>query len=373
MRIAVLASNFISIPPTPTNVPAGYSGAPEMIVHWTVEELVRRGYDVTLFAAGDCRTSAKLESVSEVAVSQMQKKGTEFSLDYELLLASKCYKEAQLGKFDLIHSHLVSRSAFFASFVKTPTVVTIHSPLDGLAGSVLEHYKKDQHYVSISNAQRHPLPDLNYTDTVYHGIDLTGINPNYNRGNYLVFVGRFAPQKGVVDAVGAAKLAGEELILFGTESNDSNYFDIEVKPLIDKVKIQSYGFIERNKLFEMLAGAKALLFPIHWEEPFGLVMIEAMATGTPVIAYNRGSVSEIIADGETGFIIDPISSLSDLNIKETSVDRLVKAIAKINSMSDNETISMRRNCRSHVEKNFTIAKMVDGYEEVYKKVLGSKK
>jgi hypothetical protein len=216
------------------------------------------------------------------------------------------------------------------------------------------------------------LPDLNYADTIYHGIDLTQTKPRYDRGNYLVFVGRFAPSKGVVDAIKAATRSGEDLILFGTESSDSAYFDIEVKPLIDRVKIQTFGFLDRNKLFEMIAGAKALLFPIAWEEPFGLVMIEAMACGTPVIAYNRGSVAEIVKDGVNGYIIDPISSLSDINIKDTGVDRLVKAIEKINSMSDNETTTMRRYCRAHVEKNFTIAKMVDGYERVYRKIIGNR-
>lgn len=374
MRIAVLASNFIRLPPTPEYIPAGFSGAPELIAWWITEELVRRGHTVTLFASGDSKTRAELRSVTEIPVSQMGNPNVEFALDYEYMLASYAYSLAKENQFDIIHSHLTSRSAFYASFVKTPTVVTIHSPLNGQGGRVLRHFKKNQYYVSISCVQREPIPDLNFVETINHGIDLSEVPFSEKKGEYLVFIGRFVAQKGMLAAVQTARELGEDLILFGTAATDSSYFESEVRPLIDHVKIQTMGFLERPKLFDVLRGAKALLFPISWEEPFGLVMIEAMACGTPVVAYARGSVPEVVVDGVTGFIVAPegvshLSNLSHLSIKKKGIEGLVEAVKRINFMSEEEYRQMRLACRKHVEEKFTVERMVDGYERVYKKVL----
>lgn len=353
MKIAMLASNFIKMPPVPEDIPKGYSGAPEYIVWMLTEALVKKGHQVTLFASGDSKSSAKLECVSPVSTFH-QPRGTniEFILDQEHLLVAKLYKMAKDNKFDIIHSHLASRSAFYASFVKTPTVVTLHSPLNGEAASVLACYPKDQYYVSISNRQRLPLPDLKYIGTVYHGLDLAKIPYTEKGGDYLLFVGRLTPQKGVLEAIKVAKDIKKKLVILGTPPKGSAYFEKKIKPLVDGKNIEVHGFVDRKSLYERMGKACCLLFPIQWEEPFGLVMIEAMSCGTPVVAFDRGSVSEVIDEGVSGFIVS----------SRKGVAGMVNAVSNVCNLE-------RINCRKQVEKKFSLEKMVGKYEEVYKKIL----
>lgn len=371
MRIAILASNLIKIPPTPKDVPAGFSGAVEEIVYRITEGMVKRGHKVTLFACGDSKTSAKLVSVTAKATAKDTKIGVGPHIAYEYLLITKAYQMAKEGKFDIIHSHFDKKSAYFAPLVETPTVSTLHSPLEG-SSNILSHFKNTQHYISISNAQRKAIPNLNYIATIYHGLDLSTYPFDEKGGESLVYVGRIMPEKGVDTAIKVSQQTNRKLIILGWAARQSmKYYQDKVKPFINGKDIQNHGFISRKSLKEYLKNAKALLFPIQWEEPFGLVMIEAMACGTPVVAYARGSVPEVVKDGETGFIVNSSDNdkRGDFVIKKTGLEGLVEAVQRINMMEPEEYQKMRLDCRHCVEEKFTVEKMVEGYERVYEKIL----
>jgi len=351
LRIAMLASNIIRIPPTPPEkyVPKGWSGAPELVVHQLTEELVERGHEVTLFASGDSETNAKLVSVTKEATWHTVGIGPHEH--YERMLISKAYRMAGEGCFDIIHSHFDLRSIYFAPLVETPTISTLHSPLDGLRKEIMSYFKETQYYASISNNQRKPIPDLRYAVTAYNGVEVDTI-PFFGKErkeNYLVFAGRIMDIKGVAEAIEVAKKADCRIMLFGSVDKNSNYWIEKIKPLIDGDQVVHTGFIPRTQLFEYFGKAKAFVFPLKWEEPFGLVSIEAMATGTPTIAFRRGSLPEIIEDGETGFLCN-------------TIDEMVDAVKKLDQIDP-------RACRRRVEEHFSVKKVVDRYEEAYHAIL----
>lgn len=370
MRIAVLASNFIKIPPTPQDVPTGYSGAPEEIVHRITEGLVKIGHEVTLFASGDSKTSAHLISVTPRASAKDPDIGIGRHEGYEYTLISRAYQLVKEGKFDIIHSHFDTKTAYFAPLAFIPTISTMHSPLDRIS-NILKHFKKTQYYVSISDAQRRAIPDLNYIATIYHGLDISIYPYEGGGGDNMVFVGRILPEKGVHLAIKVSKELDKHLEILGWAAKQSmNYYKEKIKPYVDGKKIVNHGFLTRKSLKQHLKKARLLIFPIQWEEPFGLVMIEAMACGTPVVAYARGSVSEVVKDGVTGFIVNSSSGdkRGDFVVKKTGIEGLCEAVEKIYSMPEEEYKKMRVACRKHVEEKFTVEKMVTGYEEVYKKI-----
>jgi glycosyltransferase involved in cell wall biosynthesis len=374
MKIAILASNFIRIPPRQQDVPMGYSGAPEQIVHRITEGLVKKGHQVTLFASGDSRTAASLISVTPIASAKNKNIGVGLHESFEYLLISRAYQMAKNGSFDIIHSHFDRKSAYFAPLVATPTVSTLHSPLEKVR-EILKEYKNSQYYVSISNEQRHALPDLNYVATIYHGIDLPTYLFDDREGSYLLFVGRIVPEKGAHIAIKVSRSLRIKLILLGWAARKNmKYYQEKVKPYIEGKNIENHGYINRESLKEYLRKAKMLLFPISWEEPFGLVMIEAMACGTPVVAYARGSVPEIVIDGVTGFIVNYSDNdqRGEWIIKKTGLEGFIEAVNRLNSMSKKDYQRMRMNCRKHIEEKFTVEKMVEGYERAYQKVLEGK-
>ncbi|MBX4200960.1 glycosyltransferase family 4 protein [Candidatus Parcubacteria bacterium] len=349
LRIAIVASNVMHIPPEPIEkyVPKGWSGAPESIASILTEELVTRGHDVTLFASGDSQTRAKLVSIAETATS-----ATPYfkdHRDYEHALISKAYQMAAAGKFDILHSHFDVRTAGYAPLVSTPTVSTLHGPLSDHVKNILQHFKKSQYYISISDAQRKPLPGLQYISTVYNGIDVEAVPFSDKKEDYLVFAGRIHEQKGVVEAIEAAKKANCKLLIFGSHDPESDYWLGKVKPLIDQKQIIYKGFVSKKELYPYYAKARAFIFPIQWEEPFGLVVAEAMATGTPVIALKKGSMPELVEDGKTGFVCDTVEQMAEA----------VKKVGQINPVD----------CRQRVEGLFTIEKMIDGYEKAYYDIL----
>lgn len=343
MRIAQVSPLVERVPP-----PA-YGGI-EQVVSLLTDELVRRGHEVTLFASGDSITSAELESVHPRAL-RLDSSVKEYGI-YDMLQLSQVYERA--NEFDIIHSHMGCPALPYAQLVKTPTIHTLHGIFTPDNAKLFTHARR-QPYVSISNAQREPELNLNCVATVYNGINLNQYPFQAQPENppYLAFLGRFSPEKGPHIAIEIAKRSGWRLKMAGkVDKVDVDYFENEIKPLIDGKQIEYLGEISQAEKSALLAGAVATLFTITWREPFGLVMVESMASGTPVIGMRMGSAPEVIADGQTGFLCD--------NIEE--------AIAAI----DQVTQLNRHSCREHVQNHFSVQKMVDGYEAVYQQLLAER-
>ncbi|MBW4624601.1 MAG: glycosyltransferase [Brasilonema octagenarum HA4186-MV1] len=338
MKIAQVAPLWERVPP-PT-----YGGI-ELVVSRLTDELVRRGHDVTLFASGDSQTLAKLQAVYPRAL-RLDPNVKEYGV-YEMLELSQVYEIAK--EFDIIHSHMGITALPLASFVQTPTVHTVHSSFTTDNQNLYIHHNQ-QAYVSISNAQRQI--NLNYVNTVYNGIDLEDYPfvAQHQQPPYLAFLGRFAPEKGPQHAIAIAKKAGWPLKMAGkVDVVDSEFFEQEIAPQIDGEQIQYLGEIDHAQKVKLLGNAAITLFPIAWQEPFGLVMTESMATGTPVIALNLGSVPEVIDHGVSGFVCQTYDEMA----------AMIPAALELN----------RQTCREHVENKFSVSQMVDGYEAVYKKII----
>jgi glycosyltransferase involved in cell wall biosynthesis len=349
MRIALLAPPYLSIPPRK------YGGT-ELVIHNLAEELVRRGHEVTLFASGDSRTAARLVPTVERAL--WERGIFEDAPRYRSRAIARCY--AMDGEFDLIHNHLDSAAYPAARASATPTVTTLHGRLDLPGLPRLYHNFRDMALISISNAQRAPLLDAGWLATVYNGIDVAAFPAEGGRGGYLAFLGRLSPEKGVHTAVEVARRAGMRLKVAARlpledkadpwSMEDRRYFEEVLRPLFRGPDIEFLGEADHALKGALLGGAAALLFPIAWPEPFGLVMAEAMACGTPVIATRRGSVPEVVADGETGFVGD-------------SVEDLVAAVGRLGEID-------RGACRRRAAERFSVRAMADAYESAYRAALG---
>jgi glycosyltransferase involved in cell wall biosynthesis len=269
----------------------------------------------------------------------------------------------------------------FSSQIKVPKVQTMHDPLYPSYLPIFNEYRDitDNYFVSISQAQRENAPNINYIGNVYNGVPVESYEFGDQPENRLIFLGRIKQIKGVKDAVDVATLTQTPLLIAGrTAMTEKAFIETEITPNVDGQLISQIGVIGHPEKVDYLKKSKALLFPVHWDEPFGLVMIEAMACGTPVIAYNRGSVAEVIKDGVTGFIVnEKDTDQTDNNntdktdkkewiIKKTGIEGLAEAISRIGEID-------RKACRKHVEENFSIGKMIDGYEEVYRKILDGRR
>ena len=370
MKVAILASNFLKIPPDLASLPPGYSGAAEQITHELCERLVDRGLDVTLFASGDSQTRARLVSVREKASANDPEVGIANGHDMEYVLISKCYQMARGGAFDIIHAQHSRRVAYFTPFVTTPTVSTLHSPLSAKETIVLSHFAKSQWYVSISNAQRAPSPNLNYAANIYHGLDLQRFPPGNGEGEYMLWAGRITPEKGVLEAIDLSAVTHKPLTIVGEAMKDDPY-GLEVAKKAQSDLVKTYGWVNRERLHEFYRQAKLFLFPIQWEEPFGLVLIEAMASGTPVVAMARGSVPEVVEDGVTGFIVNASEEdrRGEWVIKESGIRGLQKAIERIYAMTSGNYAAMREACRSRVQKHFTLDAMAEAYANLYQRLV----
>lgn len=340
MRIAQVAPLWERVPP-----PA-YGGI-ELVVSLLTDELVRRGHEVTLFASGDSISLAKIESVHPRAI-RLDPSVKEYSV-YEMLQLSQVYQRA--SEFDIIHSHMGHAALPYAKLVKTPTVHTLHGIFTPDHEKIFT-YAKEQPYISISHTQKESRLGLNYVATVYNGIDVDShkFYPQPDEPPYLAFLGRMSPEKGPHHAIAIAKAVGLPLKMAGkVDVVDVEYFEREIKPHIDGEQIQYTGEANHIQKNQLMGRALATLFPITWREPFGLVMVESMAAGTPVIAMNLGSTSEVIADGKTGFLCNDVAECIDA----------VRKIEKID----------RHACREHIANNFSIKQMTDGYEAVYQQIL----
>ncbi|OKH22678.1 glycosyltransferase family 4 protein [Chroogloeocystis siderophila] len=343
MRIAQIAPLWERVPP-----PA-YGGI-ELVVGLLTDELVRRGHEVTLFATGDSITLAKLESVHPQAL-RLDTTVKEYDV-YAMLQLSKVYERA--SEFDIIHSHMGHAALPYANLVKTPTVHTLHGVFTP-DNEKLFMYARHQPFVSISDAQMEPRLSLNRVATVYNGIDLNNYEfcPRSQDPPYLAFLGRLSPEKGPHLAIEIAKRSGWRLKMAGkVDVVDRDYFEREIKPHINGKQIEYVGEANHAQKCELMGGAVATLFPITWREPFGLVMIESMATGTPVIAMELGSTPEVIVHGQTGFLC-------------RTIDECIAAINKVPQLN-------RFACREHVVKNFSVQRMTDGYEAVYQQILAER-
>lgn len=340
MKIAQIAPLWERVPPF------RYGGV-ELIASLLTNELVRRGHEVTLFASGDSITLAKLVSVHDKAL-RLDPKIREPGF-YEQIMLYEVYQQAHC--FDIIHSHVGCAAFPFTSFVKTPTVHTTHGIFTPDNEKMFRHFAW-QPFISISEAQREPRLRLNYISTVYNGIDTDAypFQPQPTQPAYLAFVGRISPEKGPQEAIKIARATGLPLKMAGkVDPFDREYYRDQIQPLIDGEQIQYFGEVSHAQKVQLLGGATVTLFPVTWREPFGLVMIESMATGTPVIGMALGSVPEVIAHGKTGFVCH-------------SLEKMIEAVTEVIKL-DRET------CRDYVLNRFSVQAMANGYEKAYQMVL----
>lgn len=342
MKIAQIAPLIESVPPR-------LYGGTERVVSYLTEELVRLGHDVTLFASGDSLTGANLRPMCDQALrlSRIPRD----PLVHHLLMVNQVFNEAHL--YDIIHFHLDFIHFPLARSSATPHVTTLHGRQDIDDLQILYAEFADMPVVSISDSQRSPLPDANWQATVYNGIPERLLSYQPQPGSYLAFLGRVSPEKGVEEAIAIALALGMELrIAAKIDPIDEHYFTTRVKPLLREPGIEFIGEINELEKSDFLGKARALLFPINWPEPFGMVMIEAMACGTPTIAYRRGSVPEIIEHGTTGFIVD-------------DRDQAIAATRTVDSLQ-------RASCRRVFEERFSSKRMAEGYLKVYRNLLATR-
>jgi glycosyltransferase involved in cell wall biosynthesis len=336
MRIAQIAPLTEAVPPK-------LYGGTERVVHWVTEELVALGHDVTLFASGDSRTSAKLEPGWPRALRLDGAVRDANAL--HLAMLERVRKQA--SDFDFLHFHLDYYPFSLFSRQSTPFLTTLHGRLDLPELHPVFNACPLAPVVSISNAQRRPLPQAHWVRTVYHGLPEQLITPRPTAPSYLAFLGRIAPEKAVDRAIHIARQCGIPLkIAAKVDRVDQEYYEQRIRPLIVPPHVEYIGEINDEQKSDFLSGAHALLATIDWPEPFGLVMIEAMAAGTPVVAFNRGSVPEIVEDGVTGFIVED----------ELGAIGAVQRLGEID----------RDGVRKRFEERFTARRMAQDYLGVYR-------
>lgn len=338
MKVAMLA-------PIAWRTPPRHYGPWEYVVSLLTEGLLEKGIDVTLFATGDSQTKGKLVSVSPRGYEEDK---TILPKVWECLHISEVFERS--GEFDIIHNHFDFLPLTYSSLTSTPVVTTIHGFSSPKILPVYEKYNGRTYYVAISEADKHP--SLDYIATIHHGIDLKRFTFQKDSGSYLLFFGRIHHEKGTRECIQIAEETGFKLIIAGI-IQDEDYFHRYVKPKLNDTTVVFVGSAGPEERDRLLGGAYALLHPINFDEPFGLSVVEAMACGTPVIAINRGSMPEVIADGVTGFLT-------------SSVEEMIEKIPLIRNLD-------RRQCRLWVEEHFSVDRMVNNYIKVYEKILEERK
>jgi glycosyltransferase involved in cell wall biosynthesis len=345
VRIAQITSVYRSVPPKT-------SGGTERIVYCLCRELTRRGHHVELFASGDSRVDCTLHAVVPAATEDDS--GSTFYLEKEFEARNTFNLYRQAGRFDVIHAHWATLAPYFSPLAKTPTLVTY-----AYIEKELHEYYRAQFPrclpVCVSRAQAKMLGDESLP-VVYNGVDLEEIGFNATPEDFLLIAGRMTPGKGIAEAIHIAKKAGENLVVVGDVTKhlpwSEEYFLRQVKPHIDGKRVRYIERMAYQDLLRLMGRAKGFLFPLQWDEPFGMVVIEAMAAGTPVLAYRRGSMAELIKHGETGFLPE-------------NEDEMVESARKVSTLD-------RARCRSWVEEAFSLKRMVDGYERLYRTAAGGK-
>ena len=341
MRIAQVAPLYESVPPK-------LYGGTERVVAYLTEELVRLGHDVTLFASGDSETTARLAPACDRAL--WRDPNCRETLPHHVRLMELVFRQAP--KFDVIHFHcdylhfpLLRRQA-------TPGLTTLHGRVNLHDLQPLFDEYAETPLVSISDSQRRPLPGANWQATVYHGLPRDLHTFRQRAGDYLLFVGRISPEKRLDRAIEIARRTGRQLkVAAKIYDEDRAYYQNSIEPLLRDSRsfVEFIGEIGGEDKDELMGNAYALLFPIDWPEPFGLVMIESLACGTPVVAWNNGSVPEVLADGETGFVVD-------------TIEEAVKGVDQVDRLS-------RHECRRAFEQRFDATRMARSYVEVYSRLI----
>jgi glycosyltransferase involved in cell wall biosynthesis len=338
LRVAMLA-------PIAWRVPPLHYGPWERVVSILTEGLVARGVDVTLFATANSTTRARLEAVAPRGYAE------DPSLDakvYECLHIAAAFEQASNGAFDILHNHFDFLPLTYSRLVSTPLVTTVHGFSSDRIVPVYRAYNSTTHLVAISASDRRA--DLEYAATIHHGIPLDEFTFRAGPGDYLLFFGRIHPDKGASEAIEVARLTGQKLILAGIVQ-DAEYFRTAVEPFLDGQQVQYVGSVGPAQRDALLGGAMALLHLILFDEPFGLSVVEAMATGTPVIAFRRGSMPELIDNGVSGFLVAP-----------DNTDDAVAAVGRLGELD-------RKAARAHVERHFSAERMVDSYLSLYQRLV----
>ena len=342
MKIAQVSPLYESVPPK-------LYGGTERVVSYLTEELVAQGHDVTLFASGDSVTDAHLVASCPRALRLDQQ--IVDPIPHHIVQLEKVCELA--ASFDVIHFHVDYLHFPYSSRHQTPYVTTLHGRLDIPELLPLYETFSDAPVVSISNAQRKPLRWLNWQGTVYHGLPKNLYACQEEPGDYLAFLGRICPEKRLDRAIKIAKRVGMKLkVAAKVDAADREYYTNVIKPLLDDTCIEFVGEITEDQKQEFLGNAYALLFPIDWPEPFGLVAVEAMACGTPVIAHRNGSVPELIEEGITGFIVEDIEQAAGAVRKTSNVDR--------------------RKCRENFEERFSVTRMARDYLGIYEHLINGR-
>ena len=339
MRIAQVAPLYESVPPK-------YYGGTERVVSYLTEELVRQGHEVTLFASGDSETKAHL--VAACRTSLRLDKQCQNQMAHHFVMLERLFQRAD--EFDIIHFHIDYLHFPLSRRELIMHVTTLHGRLDIPDLVPLYQEFHDMPVISISNAQREPLPWANWQATVHHGLPVDMYRFRYKPGNYLAFLGRISPEKRVDRAIEIARRVGMPLkIAAKVDRVDKDYFESVITPLLRNPLVEFVGEIGDGEKDEFLGNAYALLFPIDWPEPFGLVMIEAMACGTPVIAYRSGAVPEVMEQGHTGFIVH-------------GLEDAVEAVQRVAQLS-------RKRCREAFERRFTATRMAHDYVQQFERLI----
>jgi glycosyltransferase involved in cell wall biosynthesis len=341
MRIAQVAPLTEAVPPK-------LYGGTERVVHWLTEELVALGHDVTLFASGDSLTSARLDATWPRALRLDGAVRDPNAL--HMVMLERVRRKCDDGEFDFLHFHLDYYPFSLFSRQPTPFLTTLHGRLDLPELQPVFNEFSSIPLISISNAQRRPAPQARWLRTVYHGLPEKLLTPRPGQPSYLAVLGRIAPEKGVDRAIRIAIRCGIPLkIAAKVDRADQDYYDECIRPMMDHPLVEFIGEISDHEKPDFLSGAIGLLVPIAWPEPFGLVMIEAMACGTPVIAYNRGSVAEIISDGRTGFIVEDE----------------ISAVAAVHGLATLDRAAIR----AEFEARFTARRMALDYLDAYRSLI----
>ncbi|MBU1327036.1 glycosyltransferase [Patescibacteria group bacterium] len=386
MRIGILLPSIF----TSKRYGEGRIFAPGDLAIKLADGLVSRGHEVKLYTSKDVVTKAQVipgnsnYTDSDLKYFLFRYRDTleqKYSIaeitkrDFEYDLTLKAYQDATKGELDIIHSYHDFGAHYFNELTGFPTVYTIHDPMPQTKDTIeYQRYLRFAHhnYISISFSQRKNIIPMNFVATIYHGVSLTDYEFSGKSGEYLTYFGRILADKGVDIAIAAAKQAKIPFVLATSNiraNRSGAYYDEKIAPQIDEKMVRTVGFLTGKAKSDYIKRAIALVFPLKWEEPFGMILIEAMACGVPVIAYNRGSVPEIVRDGVTGFIIEADetdksykTNKSNWLIKKTGAEGLVEAIGRIGEID-------RDACRKHVEENFTVEKMTSSYEAVYQQII----